>query len=362
MALADFLKTINQPSGVTPLQSSIGQPNIPMQGKTTPSPFGDMSSGLNDRLRLMLYALGGALKGESPLQAGLGFQQFTQQQKFEEETKKRKEKLENLAKTNPNLAKMYELFGEKGLQQSYLQQQESLQEEKNRLNKVNTFINAGISYEDSVLLASGLDAEDIKLLRKDEKSSQDVIDNINKEVAKVEEQTNYQDAYTNLTEAFGPVDAIQAQLNKASRLAGFDIAKETASAVRARDALNVEILANLAADFTGRPNMLIYEEINNLLPKNSATSHKDAYEQYNNVLQKTKGRIANLEQGIRSETLSEATKEKYREELFKSKELEKKLEAATKSLKGEPEDILEPVSTISEGKYSSYFLNNSNNG
>lgn len=333
-------------------------------GKLPPQQPQQQAGGLskNQQLGLFLSSLSDVFAGKDPTSGLLQRQQFLQQQQIQAQEKQRQQRLQQLAQSDPSLARMYELFGEKGLQQSFLQQQESLQEEKNRLNKVNTFINAGISYEDSVLLASGLDAEDIKLLRKDEKTSQDVIDNINKEVAKVEEQTNYQDAYTNLTEAFGPVDAIQAQLNKASRLAGFDIAKETASAVRARDALNVEILANLAADFTGRPNMLIYEEINNLLPKNSATSHKDAYEQYNNVLQKTKGRIANLEQGIRSETLSEATKEKYREELFKSKELEKKLEAATKSLKGEPEDILEPVSTISEGKYSSYFLNNSNNG
>jgi hypothetical protein len=95
MALADFLKTINQTGGVNPQQSPIGQSNPSMQTSSTPSPFGDMSQkleGKNDKLKLMLYALGGALKGDKDfVQNTLALQNIQEGKKKQEAQKKKYE-------------------------------------------------------------------------------------------------------------------------------------------------------------------------------------------------------------------------------------------------------------------------------
>lgn len=89
MALADFLKTINQTGGINPQQSPVGQSNPSMQTASTPSPFGDMSQKLeskNDKLKLMLYALGGALKGDKDfVQNTLALQQMQESKKKQKE-------------------------------------------------------------------------------------------------------------------------------------------------------------------------------------------------------------------------------------------------------------------------------------
>ena len=61
---------------------------------------------------------------------------------------------------------------------------------------------------------------------------------------------------------------------------------------------------------------------------------------------------------MKSPLTSESDKEKYREELFKSKVLLEKLDSALKGLKDSPKENLKPVDIVSEGKYSSLYLNN----
>jgi hypothetical protein len=308
---------------------------------------------LSPEQSVALIGLGSALRGQDPAQAVFQARGVMEQRTLKEQEKERQKRLEQLAQTNPQLAKMYELFGEKGLQTGYINQLEAQKAEQNKIALQNEYMRAGLSREDATLLAAGINVDDIKKLRADETTSDKIIQNVKQEVETVAQETNYQDAYSNLSEAFGPIDAVQETINQATRLiAGEDVAGETGAAIRARDNLNLEILANLAADFTGRPNMLIYEEIRKILPTSSGTSEKDAYEKYINVLQRTESRIKSLENGLKSDLLSDANKEKYRDELFKSEELKRKLEAATLSLKGKTsQDVLEPVNFVSEGKY-----------
>ena len=125
---------------------------------------------------------------------------------------------------------------------------------------------------------------------------------------------------------------------------------------RARNSLNTEILANLAADFTGKPNLLIYEELKGNLPTTAATSEKDAREKYINIKNQVDARINNLKQGILSSSLSDSDREKYREELNKSSLLSKKLDSAILSLKGKSKNILEPDSNPSSVDFSNLYL------
>ena len=79
----------------------------------------------NESLSQLSDALGIAtarLSGDPQrMQMALGMQQS---RKLQEEAAARQQKLQQFAQVNPSLSKMYELFGEKGLQQGYLQQQE----------------------------------------------------------------------------------------------------------------------------------------------------------------------------------------------------------------------------------------------
>jgi len=167
-----------------------------------------------------------------------------------------------------------------------------------------------------------------------------------------------QNDYSNLDQAFGPIDALQETIiNKPARLLfGADPASDTAAAIRDRDNLNLEILATLANDYTGRPSNLLLGEIKKNIPEGSATSEADAFQKYSNFKIQTKSRIANLEQGILSNTVADSTKEKYREELVKSKVLLKKLEAATASLAPKDNVSVEPnTDLVSKGKYNAFF-------
>lgn len=104
MALSDYLNKLNQPQGMQPQQSPIGMPPIEMSEKDQK----------NKNLAIMLYALGGALRGKSALETGLGLQQTLADQ---EQQKRRQtgalnylksigasEEQQALVREDPNLA------------------------------------------------------------------------------------------------------------------------------------------------------------------------------------------------------------------------------------------------------------------
>lgn len=332
------------------------QPNI---GPITPQPQqtpDTMGRSKNEKLSLMLYALGGALRGQDPLQAGFSIQQMMQQKTAKEQEKEKQQRLSELAQTNPELAKMYELFGEKGLQQGYLRQQELEESAISSQQQIQRLKGAGFTDQEINLILAGVTPKDVMELRQKDMSGTQIIENVEQNVEKTAKETGVLDTFVNLDEAFGPVDALQEGISKATRVLGFDVDPETGAAVRARNSLNTEILANLAADFTGRPNMLIYENIKGNLPMSAATSHADAREKYENIRDQVDARIKNLEEGLKSSILDDNTKNSYRDELNKSLLLSKKLDAAILSLKGKKEETLKPEQFVSEGKYSSLFL------
>jgi len=189
-----------------------------------------------------------------------------------------------------------------------------------------------------------------------------IIDESNEIVETLSQDTGMQNDYSNLDQAFGPIDALQETIfNKPSRLLfGSDPAGVTAAAIRDRDNLNLEILATLANDYTGRPSNLLLGEIKKNIPEGSATSEADAFQKYSNFKIQTKSRIANLEQGIRSANVSNATKEKYREELVKSKVLLKKLDAASASLAPDNVSLKSNQESSSQGTYDNFFTNEGN--
>lgn len=273
------------------------------------------------------------------------------------EAEKRQQKLSEFAQTNPELAKMYQLFGERGLQQGYLRQQEQEEGLIASQQQIQRLKGAGFTNQEINLILAGVTPKDVMELRQKDMSGKQIIESVEENIEKTAKETGVLDTFADLDQAFGPVDALQEGISKATRIVGFDIDPKTGAAVRARNSLNTEILANLAADFTGKPNMLIYENIKGNLPMSAATSHADAREKYENIKDQVDARINGLKEGLNSSILNDATKNAYRDELNKSILLSKKLDAAILSLKGKKEETLKPEQFVSEGKYSSLFLN-----
>lgn len=226
-------------------------------------------------------------------------------------------------------------------------------------NQIDALLAVGYTPEEANAIAvGGLSPDDISELKKSPATSESIINEVNDIVAEQTKQTKVQDDYANLSQAFGPFDSLQENIiNVPGRfLAGTDFAPETAAAIRDRNSLNLEILSTLANDYEGRPNVLLLNEIKKNIPENSATSEADAYQKYSNFLDRTKTRIAYLEQGIRSESNSDAVKEKYRVELIKAKSLEIKLDAAVLGLNPKGDEQAN-INVVSEGKNSGQFNN-----
>jgi hypothetical protein len=114
MSFGDILKAFNQsggqPGAVQPMQSPIGMPPVGSANKEAK----------NEKLALMLYALGGALGGKDIGQSAAAFQQIQAQRQAQEQQKKQRESLVgwlqsqgatpdqiNLFKDNPTLANAY---------------------------------------------------------------------------------------------------------------------------------------------------------------------------------------------------------------------------------------------------------------
>lgn len=309
------------------------------------------------RIGLGLSALSDVFARRDPIAGTMQRQAVLRQQQMQQQERQRQQRLSELAQTNPELAKMYELFGERGLQQGYLRQQEQEEGFIASQQQIQRLKGAGFTDQEINLILAGVTPKDVMELRQKDMSGTQIIENVEQNVEKTAKETGVLDTFVNLDEAFGPVDALQEGISKATRVLGFDVDPETGAAVRARNSLNTEILANLAADFTGRPNMLIYENIKGNLPMSAATSHADAREKYENIRDQVDARIKNLEEGLKSSILDDKTKNAYRDELNKSLLLSKKLDAAILSLKGKKEETLKPEQFVSEGKYSSLFLN-----
>jgi hypothetical protein len=351
MAIRDFFKNIGQgyQRGLTEMGGY-----DPMQQVSPEEAERRRQEGMQALQRSLGRAT--AILSGDPRRMQLAEQQ-TQRAEQEREQAERQKSLEALAQTNPELAKMYELFGERGLQQGYLRQQELEEGAITSQQQIQRLKGAGFTEQEINLILAGVTPKDVMDLRQKDMSGTQIIESVEQNIEKTAKETGVLDTFADLDQAFGPVDALQEGISKATRIAGFDIDPKTGAAVRARNSLNTEILANLAADFTGKPNMLIYENIKGNLPMSAATSHADAREKYENIKDQVDARINGLKEGLNSSILNDATKNAYRDELNKSILLSKKLDAAILSLKGKKEETLKPEQFVSEGKYSSLFLN-----
>ena len=298
-----------------------------------------------------------AIGSGDPQRVALAQNKIRQDKIDKEDAERKAEQDKLIASMSPEQQKIFKTFGPTAAfnYQQNLQSGEMAGMAEQR--KIQSLIGAGYTAEQAnAIVVGGLKPEDVQGLN--QPIGQNIIDESNEIVETLSKDTGMQNDYANLDQAFGPVDALQETLiNKPFRtLFGADPAGDTAAAVRDRDNLNLEILATLANDYTGRPSNLLLGEIKKNIPEGSATSEADAYQKYSNFKIQTQSRIANLEQGIKSDNVSDATKEKYREELVKSKILLKKLQAATASLAPKNNVSVKPnTDLVSKGTYNAFF-------
>ena len=83
-----------QPGGVQPMQSPIGMPPVGSAEKDAKS----------QKMAMLLYALGGALKGKDPLESGMAVRQMQQQQQSQAKLKKQEQARNEWIKNNPQYA------------------------------------------------------------------------------------------------------------------------------------------------------------------------------------------------------------------------------------------------------------------
>ena len=268
------------------------------------------------------------------LQLALG---QVEERKRREEEEARRARLAEFAQTDPSLLNMFELFGERGLQQAFLQQNEETAKRQEEQRKFNLLTQAGLSVEDATLLTSGFSVSDLIDLKESGQDNDEVfLSTIDKSVEDTVQEVGFVEPFAQMNRAFGLGDAALEGFNVASRRIGLEPADVVGQAVRARDNLNLEIKTTLAQDFTGRVNQQLLQQIDDLLPKQALTSEKDAQAKYALMRDRARTRIERLEEGIRSGILSETQKARYSDDLYRTKLLEKKIDAAVLSL--EPEE------------------------
>jgi hypothetical protein len=237
----------------------------------------------NDSLSQLSDALGIAtarLSGDPQrMQMALGMQQS---RKLQEEAAARQQQLEQLARTNPSFAKMYQLFGEKGLQQAYLQEQQEQKQSLQLKQQKENLKTAGLSdTEINLYLSAGMDVKDILELRKDVDLDK-TVSQLDEEV--IESKGIVSEGLKNLDEAFGLADTIQTGLAKGlGPVSPIQIAPTTTAANTARKVLNERIREKFVSEYTGRPSVYLNTRIDALLPQSTYLTELEAKQQYEEV-------------------------------------------------------------------------------
>tara|TARA_B100000575_G_scaffold239610_1_gene202208 strand:+ start:5361 stop:6620 length:1260 start_codon:yes stop_codon:yes gene_type:complete len=348
----------------------------------------------NQQLGNFLLAFSDTLRGVNPAQGVLQRQELFQQQADERKAEEERNRI--LASMSDDVRKIFETYGPVAAFQ-YKQAQDNaeitaLQKQRQAQSfrdagldersislftdtdlsvddilkltgpsedqkQIDALLGAGYTPEEANAIAvGGLDPDDIfknnKII-----SNENIIKNVNDNVNKYLEDSKVQDTYANITEAFGPFDALQSAATTVTNPLGFVVGGKTNEAVNARTNLNNEIRANLVDDYSGRPNVFLLSRIEELIPTTSFTSEFDAMQRYKLIKNSFDSMVVQLEAGINGNLLSDATKQKYADDLYKTKIVQAKLEAAIKGLEG---DEQANVNIVSEGKntgqYNNFYL------
>jgi len=336
-----------QPGGVQPMQSPIGMPPVGSADKDAKS----------QKLAMMLYALGGALKGQDPLQQGMAIRQMQQQQQAQLLQKQKEEKMKRIAAGDPSLQRMYDVFGKEGLQKAYLDKLERESQEQ-------IYKQAGFSPKTQAYIAAGLSAKDAMEIDSQQQISSQfkTPEQLTAEVEaqKLKDPTSLS-KLENIEEAFGGVDAAQQKFNELIGPIFGTPFKGTAEAVSAKNVLNERIREKFLNQYSGRPSVYLNQRVDLLLPQGQYVDESVAASKYQDtrkVLQEGLDEMSTkLKSGLYTGTERLEVEQQYKD----IQSIVSDLDVAVKSLKGATPDpkVLDPNTMYRPtGAYDSFYTNN----
>jgi len=235
------------------------------------------------RVGLGLSALSDVFARRDPIANTMQRQAMLQAQQKQAE---RDAVLNKLAQTNPEFAKMFELFGEKGLQQAYLADLQKQEQQIQTQQQVENLEAAGVSDRGINLYLSGLPLEDVMEIEKTgnfpkPKTSTELIEEVQQEK---ENDPEYLQKLQNMDQAFGFIDAAQQRVTEAIgpflgplRTKG---AKETAEVVSVKNVLNERIREKFINQYSGRPSVYLNQRVDTLLPLGEFITEERAASKY----------------------------------------------------------------------------------
>ena len=244
----------------------------------------------NRRRAIGLSVAAEAFKQGDPVGRAIGLQQQFEQQEAQAERERlqaeRQKFLETFAQTNPELAKMYKLFGEKGLQQGYLRQQEIQESAASSQQQIQRYKDAGFSDQEISLILADVTPKDVIELRTEPlqtfetKTPQDLTAEVQEEKLKNPEQLQ---KLQNIDQAFSFADAVQQTINVGvGPILGTPF-KETAEAVSEKNVLNERVREKFVNQYSGRPSVYINQRVDALLPLGQFIDETIAASKYEDV-------------------------------------------------------------------------------
>lgn len=321
----------------------------------------------NESLSQLSDALGIAtarLSGDPQrMQMALGMQQS---RKLQEEAAAEKQQLEQLARTNPSLAKMYQLFGKKGLQQGYLQQQQEQVQKEQTQKQIQALKDANISNRGINLYLSGLPLKDVLEVEKIEslQSQKKTPEQLTKEVQEEKLQDEeYIKTLSNIEQAFGAKDALDQKVAEyIGPIAPFMIERETANAVAQKNQVNERIREKFVGQYTGKPSVYINQRIDLLLPLGQYVPESVALAKYKNTQKVLREGLNDMGEKINSGFYEGKDLKEVQENYKQIQSITSDVDIMISGLeKHVGKDVsLEPFkgydNLVDSGQYDSYFL------
>ena len=280
MAIADMLKSFGQ--GIDRGFTKIGGYD-PSQQVSPEEALMRKNAGI-EALQRTLGRSSAILSGD-PQRLALSAQQ-DEAARLGKTQQERQKSLQAFAQTNPELAKMYELFGEKGLQQGYLRQQERQESLAGSQQQIQGLQNAGFTEQEINMVLAGLKPKDVIELRTEPlqdfelKTPEDLTKEVEQEKLDNPEQL---EKLKNIDQAFSLADTVQQAVNVGIGPIFGTPFKGTAEAVSEKNVLNERVREKFVNQYSGRPSVYINQRIDALLPQGQFVDETLAASKYEDV-------------------------------------------------------------------------------
>ena len=305
-----------------------------------------------------LAALSESLRGGDPVGRTLGLQQQLEAQQQQAEQDKL---LQQFAQTNPELAQMYNLFGERGLQQAYLSQQEQKQNIIRAEQQIQRYKNAGFTDEEINLLLSDMTPKDVIELRQtgvmpEPKTPEQLTKEVQEEKQK---DPDYIKKLENMDQAFGPVDALQQRITESvGPVLPFLVEEDTAETVSVKNVLNERIREKFVNQYSGRPSVYINQRVDLLLPLGEYMTEDMAASKYQSTKKVLEEGLSEMKSKMDSGLYTGTERLEVEQNYKDIQSIVSDLDIVIRSLKkAKPEkQSLEPISGMAaQGTYDPYF-------